>query len=176
MSIETEISRITNAKANIKSAIEAKGVSVSDTALIDTYANSISQISGGGSVDLPVSIANGGTGSTTALTARTALGATPYVSSFITNGTIAASGTANYTASYNCVFYLIVQAQANSSYSLSVTYYPNAGSTGTTLFSFSTSAISLNVCAIPIYLKAGDKITITQVSNYSSSYRVFSLQ
>ena len=48
MSIETEISRIQSAKADIKTAIEAKGVTVPSSATIDTYDDYVSQISGGG--------------------------------------------------------------------------------------------------------------------------------
>ena len=47
MSIAAEITRIQGAKADIKSAIEAKGVTVGD-GLIDTYADKVAQISGGG--------------------------------------------------------------------------------------------------------------------------------
>lgn len=47
MSIATEIQRLQTAKANIKTAIENHGVSVGDGTL-DTYADLISQISGGG--------------------------------------------------------------------------------------------------------------------------------
>ena len=49
MSIATEITRIQQAKADIKTAIEAKGVSVPSSALIDTYDDYVSQISAGGS-------------------------------------------------------------------------------------------------------------------------------
>lgn len=48
MSIATEISRIQSAKADIKTAIEAKGVTVPSSATIDTYSTYVSQISGGG--------------------------------------------------------------------------------------------------------------------------------
>lgn len=48
MSITSEITRILNAKADIKSAIETKGVTVGD-GLIDTYAEKILEISSGGS-------------------------------------------------------------------------------------------------------------------------------
>ena len=48
MSIASEISRLTTAKANIKSAIIAKGVSVPNEAKLDTYNTYVSQISGGG--------------------------------------------------------------------------------------------------------------------------------
>lgn len=48
MSIANEISRLQTAKADIKSAIEAKGVSVPSSASISTYDDYVSQISGGG--------------------------------------------------------------------------------------------------------------------------------
>lgn len=51
MSISNEIQRLQSAKANIKSAIEQKGVVVGD-GTIDTYAEKISEISGGSGVDL----------------------------------------------------------------------------------------------------------------------------
>jgi len=47
MSIATEITRIQQAKADIKTAIEAKGVTVPSSATIDTYDDYVSQISGG---------------------------------------------------------------------------------------------------------------------------------
>lgn len=48
MSIATEISRLQGAKADIKTAIEAKGVSVPSSAKLDVYDTYIAQISGGG--------------------------------------------------------------------------------------------------------------------------------
>jgi endonuclease YncB( thermonuclease family) len=48
MSIASEISRIQQAKADIKTAIETKGVTVPSSATIDTYDDYVSQISGGG--------------------------------------------------------------------------------------------------------------------------------
>lgn len=50
MSITTEIERIQNAKASIKTAIENKGVEVGN-GTIDTYASKIDEISVGGSID-----------------------------------------------------------------------------------------------------------------------------
>lgn len=47
MSISTEIQRLETAKADIKTAIENKGVTVGD-GTIDTYAQKITEISGGG--------------------------------------------------------------------------------------------------------------------------------
>ena len=47
-SIQTEITRIANAKTAIRTAINNKGGTVSDTALIDTYASAINNLSIGG--------------------------------------------------------------------------------------------------------------------------------
>lgn len=55
MSIATEISRIQQAKADIKSSIEAKGVTVPSAALIDDYSDYVDAIQtggGGGNQDL----------------------------------------------------------------------------------------------------------------------------
>ena len=53
MSIQTELTRITNAKAAIKTAIEGKGVTVPDATLLDGMAALIESIEagGGGSVE-----------------------------------------------------------------------------------------------------------------------------
>ena len=51
MSIQTELTRITNAKAAIKTAIEGKGVTVPDATLLDGMAALIESIeSGGGTI------------------------------------------------------------------------------------------------------------------------------
>lgn len=52
MSIATEITRINNAKAALKTAIEGKGVTVPADSLLDDYAALVSSISGGGSATL----------------------------------------------------------------------------------------------------------------------------
>ena len=51
MSIQTELTRIINAKAAIKTAIEGKGVTVPDTTLLDGMASLIESIEAGG-IDL----------------------------------------------------------------------------------------------------------------------------
>ncbi len=51
MSIATEITRLNNAKASIKSAIEAKGVTVPQDAKIDSYSVYIEQIPQGGDTE-----------------------------------------------------------------------------------------------------------------------------
>ena len=48
MSIQAELTRITNAKAAIKTAIEGKGVTVPDATLLDGMAALIDGIEGGG--------------------------------------------------------------------------------------------------------------------------------
>lgn len=48
MSVSSEITRLNNAKTSIKSSIENKGVTVPDSAKLDTYSTYISQIQGGG--------------------------------------------------------------------------------------------------------------------------------
>ena len=50
MSIQTELTRITNAKAAIKTAIEGKGVAVPDGTMLDGMASLIESIEAGGGV------------------------------------------------------------------------------------------------------------------------------
>lgn len=52
MSIRTELTRITNAKAAIKTAIEGKGVTVPDGTLLDGMASLIESIEAGGGADI----------------------------------------------------------------------------------------------------------------------------
>ena len=54
MSIATEISRIQQAKADIKSSIEAKGVTVPSAALIDDYSDYVDAIQTGGGGGTPI--------------------------------------------------------------------------------------------------------------------------
>lgn len=54
MSIATEIERIQNAKASIKTAIESKGVTVPSTAKIDNYSNYIDDIATSSSLSVSV--------------------------------------------------------------------------------------------------------------------------
>ena len=52
MSIQTELTRITNAKAAVKAAIEGKGVTVPDGTLLDGMAPLIESIEAGGGADI----------------------------------------------------------------------------------------------------------------------------
>ena len=55
MSIQTELTRITNAKAAIKAAIEGKGVTVPDATLLDGMAALIERIEAGGGLPSGIS-------------------------------------------------------------------------------------------------------------------------
>ena len=62
MSIQTELTRIINAKAAIKTAIEGKGVTVPEATLLDGMASLIESIEAGGGEDFsPFSIITWGT-------------------------------------------------------------------------------------------------------------------
>lgn len=61
MSIASEITRLQGAKADIKSAIEAKGVTVPSNATLDGYGDYIEQISGGGGPDFDDWVKDGDT-------------------------------------------------------------------------------------------------------------------
>lgn len=63
MSVQTEIDRLQAAKAELKSAIEGKGVAVPDTATLDGYGALVGQIEqrqGGDCVQLDIEDASGG--------------------------------------------------------------------------------------------------------------------
>ena len=55
MSIQTELTRITNAKAAIKTAIEGKGVTVPDGTMLDGMASLIESIEAGGGESVEIS-------------------------------------------------------------------------------------------------------------------------
>ena len=54
MSVATEISRLQTAKADLKTAIEAKGVTVPSSAKLDDYPDYVAQIEGGGGQGNPL--------------------------------------------------------------------------------------------------------------------------
>ena len=58
--IAQELTRIQTAKSDIKTSIEAKGVQVPSNALISDYNTYINQITGGGSVLVPLSVTTNG--------------------------------------------------------------------------------------------------------------------
>lgn len=79
MSIQTELTRITNAKAAIKAAIEGKGVTVPDATLLDGMAALIESIqAGGGGGGLKISIGTYTSAANTAhITVQHTLGVIP---------------------------------------------------------------------------------------------------
>ena len=78
MSIQTELTRITNAKAAIKAAIEGKGVTVPDGTLLDGMASLIESIESGGGGGTKISIGTyTPTGNTSHITVPHMLGVIP---------------------------------------------------------------------------------------------------
>ena len=57
--IQENLDRITNAKSAIKAAIIQKGIEVTDTEKIETYADKILQIKSGGGTEIPEFDPNG---------------------------------------------------------------------------------------------------------------------
>ena len=119
-----------------------------------------------------VNISSGGTGAKTADTARANLFATPYIdtSNQLTSGTLAASGSASYTATDDCYFRvtLIMQANSQGKFSMSIN--------GVTFDSWTTAAIGINVIPYSVLLRKGDTVAMTQLSNYAGSYAAFGLK
>lgn len=82
MSIASEISRLQQAKADIKTAIENKGVTVPSDATLDDYANLVDSISGGGGGVDWESIARGMTDGTTAFSIPSSVEVNPLAYQF----------------------------------------------------------------------------------------------
>lgn len=57
--IITEIQRINRAKANLRTAIVAKGGTLSETAKIDEYADVVRSLPSGGQTMIPIKLKNG---------------------------------------------------------------------------------------------------------------------
>ena len=68
MSVQSEVNRLEQAKADIKTAMQAKGITVPSDATLDEYAELLAE--------MVVGIAFGGTGATNAAQARINLGIT----------------------------------------------------------------------------------------------------
>lgn len=83
MSIQTELARITNAKAAIKTAIEGKGVTVPDGTLLDGMASLIESIEAGGAqmyeTDITPAVDVLGSDSSTWITISHNLGVIPRI-------------------------------------------------------------------------------------------------
>lgn len=160
MSIATEISRLQQAKADLRTAIQAKGVTVPAAAKLDDYDTYVGQISGGGggavltptAGDYPV-VGNGGLG-----------GGGSNLTSTGISVTIPVSGTYRFKW---CAF----RRNNSTSYTWSSRLYrTRSGSTaaiGTENTSWTSTYIQTN--SQDIACNAGDVITV-YVRGRSSSY------
>ena len=160
MSVSSEITRLTNAKAAIKTAIEGKGVTVSSSTTLDGYADLIDDIQAGGggttlvptAGDYPV-VANGGLGGGGSDLASTGISVT-----------IPVAGT--YRLKW-CAF----RRSNSTSYSWSSRLYrTRSGSTtaiGTENSTWTSTYIQSN--SLDIECNAGDVITV-YVRGRSNSY------
>lgn len=159
MSIATEIARLQSAKTDIKTAIQAKGVSVPSSAKLDAYDGYIAQIpSGGGATltptagDYPV-VGNGGLG-----------GGGSALKSTGISVTIPVTGTYRFKW---CAF----RRNNSTSYTWSSRLYRKRGSTttaiGTENSTWTSTYIQEN--SQDIACEAGDEI-IVYVRGRSSTY------
>ena len=92
-------------------------------------------------------------------------------SSLLTSGTIAPSGSLNYTATQPCWAYLMFVMQANSSGFINIKVN-NIDIVNWT----SGEAIPVNFAFLPIPLMTGDTLSVSQSSNRASSYRIFAMR
>lgn len=92
-------------------------------------------------------------------------------SSLLTSGTIAASGSLNYTATQPCWAYLMFVMQANSSGFINIKVN-NIDIVNWT----SGEAIPVNFAFLPIPLMTGDTLSVSQSSNRASSYKIFAMR
>ena len=131
MSIQTELTRITNAKEAIKTAIEGKGVTVPDATLLDGMAALIDSIeAGGGGVQLQYNRLYPSATGTFTPAARTLFNANaplviehnagiiPFVVLVTSNG-MNATGDLDFIASWNIPHYNVSFYDKNQLYSLS---------------------------------------------------------
>ena len=160
MSISTEITRLQQAKADLRTAIQAKGVTVPAAAKLDDYDTYVGQISGGGggavltptAGDYPI-VGNGGLGGGGSNLASTGISVTIPV-------------TGTYRLKW-CAF----RRSNSTSYNWSSRLYRKRGNTtsaiGTEVTSWTSTYIQAN--SLDIACEAGDEI-IVYVRGRSSSY------
>lgn len=92
-------------------------------------------------------------------------------SELITSGTIATSGNISYTATKDCWVFLNICLQANSSAKLTVKL------NDVSIIDFASGeAFSAQINFIPIPIKSGDTLYVSQDSNRASSYSIFAME
>ena len=91
MSIQTELTRITNAKAAIKTAIEGKGVTVPYGTMLDSMAALIQSISAGTKVEIKTIVPSEDVKKSATLTVEHGLGEVPRMVLIFTGDSITAS-------------------------------------------------------------------------------------
>ena len=152
MSIQTELTRLTNAKAAIKTAIEGKGVTVPDGTMLDGMAALIESIEAGGgnfSVETgSITFAESYKPNSTPLVISHSLGKQPFAF-------IAYNGADNYKAQYQIAYLYKLNLHIGSSTAMRSTY--STIMYGTTS---GTSAISASSASDTITLSS-DVITIS---------------
>lgn len=114
MSIQTELTRITNAKAAIKTAIEGKGVTVPEATLLDGMAALIAGIEAGGDFVVEtgtITFAESYIPSSTPLSINHSLGKTPFAF-------IAYNGAPGYSPKNQIAFLYKLEKDKSSSYGM----------------------------------------------------------
>ena len=151
MSIQTELTRLTNAKAAIQTAIEGKGVTVPSGTLLDGMAALIESIEAGGgnfSVETgSITFAESYKPKSTPLVISHSLGKTPFAF-------IAYNGTSSYYPRYQIAHLYKLRAYSGSSTAMrsaysTIMYSTNAGSDALS-FSSGSDTIKLSSDVITI--------------------------
>ena len=151
MSIQSELTRLTNAKAAIKTAIEGKGVTVPSGTLLDGMASLIESIEAGGgnfSVETgSITFAESYKPSSTPLVISHSLGKTPFAF-------IAYNGTRASYPKYQIAYLYKLGSHIGSSNAMRSTYstimYPNTAGTQNIVSSSTSDTITLSSDVITI--------------------------
>ena len=181
MSIQTELTRLTNAKSAIKAAIEGKGVTVPDATLLDGMAALIESIeAGGGGIELqynrlyPVATGTFTPAERTKVTSDSPLviehnaGIIPFVVMVTSNG-MAAAGDLEFIVSWriphwNASYYdrnmlYSVSSRRDSSTTGKMTKYGNVYNAN--LYAWNIKSVDVAQNDVSIYVNAGKTYTWT---------------
>lgn len=187
MSIQTELTRITNAKAAIKTAIEGKGVTVPDGTLLDGMAALIESIEAGGGGGGGAVIAYGKitpASDTTTITIEHNMGAVPDFfaiwgdNSYPTeNYNILLLDYRNRSTHYNSRLNLMIKSKNSSSYRYGDAEYANSYTSATPPFVhtkqntvLTTASIGKGMNNAPTYFRSGVKFKWIAVYNGGMNY------